>query len=197
MKYTTSPLIPGVFFHIYNRGNNRENLFIESRNYAYFLRLYTRHIEPVADTYAYCLLKNHFHLLVRIKTEAEVSSTGDRPIVPVRGFSNLFNAYTKAINKTYGRTGSLFEERFKRIPVQDDRYLRRLIFYIHYNPQKHGLVDNFRDWPWSSYPALAGRGKTRLKRKAVLALFDGLRGFIEFHQGLPDLTPDLTGLEDL
>lgn len=61
-------LIPGRFFHIYNRGNNREDLFREERNYALFLRLYAFHIAPIADTYAYCLLKNHFHFLVRVKT---------------------------------------------------------------------------------------------------------------------------------
>jgi putative transposase len=60
-------LCPGVFYHIYNRGNNRENIFREERNYAYFLQLYTRHIAPIAETYAYCLLKNHFHLLIRVK----------------------------------------------------------------------------------------------------------------------------------
>jgi putative transposase len=64
-----TPLQPGQYYHIYNRGNNRENVFIEKRNYPYFLKLYARHIEPVADTYAYCLLRNHFHFLVRIKTE--------------------------------------------------------------------------------------------------------------------------------
>ncbi|MCS6846293.1 MAG: hypothetical protein RMN52_01095 [Anaerolineae bacterium] len=63
-----APLIRGVTYHIYARGTNREDIFIEPRNYTYFLRLYTQHIVPIADTYAYCLLKNHFHLLVRIKT---------------------------------------------------------------------------------------------------------------------------------
>ena len=60
---------PGAYYHIYNRGNNRENLLIEKRNYLYFLSLYAKHIEPVAATYAYCLLRNHFHLLIRVRTE--------------------------------------------------------------------------------------------------------------------------------
>lgn len=59
------PLLPGVFYHIYNRGNNRENIFIEERNYTLFMNLYSRYIPPIADTYAYCLLRNHFHFLVR------------------------------------------------------------------------------------------------------------------------------------
>jgi hypothetical protein len=63
-----TPLRYGEYYHIYNRGNNRENVFIEERNYPYFLKLYAKHVEPIADTYAYCLLRNHFHVLVRIKT---------------------------------------------------------------------------------------------------------------------------------
>ena len=59
-------LIPGQ--HIYNRGNNRENLFKEAKNYPYFLKLYSKHVERVASTFAYCLLRNHFHFFVRIKT---------------------------------------------------------------------------------------------------------------------------------
>jgi len=65
----TSPpaLQYGVYYHIYNRGVNRENIFREERNYPYFLKLYARYIEPVAETYVYCLLRNHFHALVRIR----------------------------------------------------------------------------------------------------------------------------------
>jgi REP element-mobilizing transposase RayT len=67
----SEPLIPGCYYHIYNRGNNGENIFREERNYRYFLQLYVKYIVPIAVTYAYCLLANHFHLLVRIKTEDE------------------------------------------------------------------------------------------------------------------------------
>ena len=121
---TLAPLQPGVFYHIYNRGNNGEDLFREQRNYPYFLKLYEKYVTPVADTYAYCLLKNHFHFLVRIKTDGEIASNNiksgrlDDPSRitklnnPSKNFSNLFNAYTKAINKGYNRTGSLFERPF-------------------------------------------------------------------------------------
>ena len=214
MKYTTEPLQPGLTYHIYNRGNNRENLFIEERNYPYFLSLYAKYIEPVADTYAYCLMRNHFHFSTRIKTEEEwlktsqVSETCEvLKFNPSRAFSNLFNAYAKSINKGYQRTGSLFEERFGRIPVLTDAYRANLIFYSHYHPQKHKFVNDFRDWRWSSYPALSGIGETKLKREDVLNLFGGNQGFEDFHQGKLDekelamftdeefeLATDLTGL---
>src|SRR5262245_41858037 len=138
-------LLPGHYYHVYNRGNNRENIFREERNYRYFRDLYAAHVEPVAETFAYCLLKNHFHLLIRIK---------DVP-APAQAFSNLFNAYPKSINKAHGRTGSLFQKPFQRLTVTNERYFLQLIFYIHFNPQKHGLVTRFRDWPWTSYHALS------------------------------------------
>jgi len=77
-----TPLQYGRYYHIYNRGNNRENIFIDGRNYSHFLKLYTRYVEPVADTYAYCLLRNHFHFLVRIKTveEQETQSLFSAPL---------------------------------------------------------------------------------------------------------------------
>ena len=72
----TSP--PGlrydIYYHIYNRGTNRENIFVQERNYDHFMKLYAKTIGPVADTFAYCLLRNHFHLLVRIKSEEEISN---------------------------------------------------------------------------------------------------------------------------
>lgn len=103
-----APLQPGGYYHIFNRGNNRENIFIEERNYDYFMQLYSRHVQPVADTHAFCLLRNHFHLLVRIQ---------DQTGLPSQAFSNFFNAYVKAINKAYGRTGALFQRPFGRISV--------------------------------------------------------------------------------
>jgi putative transposase len=169
------PLRRGAYYHIYNRGNNRENLFAEARNYAYFLDLYVRHIEPIAETFAYCLMKNHFHLLVRVKD----SSDG---VEPSRCFSNLFNAYARAFNRGYGRTGALFQRPFSRIEVTNDRYFATLVIYIHRNPQKHGFVADFRDWPYSSYHALASARPTRLRRDAVLAWFGDRAAFIAAHE---------------
>ncbi len=181
-------LQPGRYYHIYNRGNNREDLFREERNYRYFLQLYARHVHPIADTFAYCLMKNHFHLLVRVKEQtSQVLKTCEvSPAKPSQAFSNLFNAYTKAMNKAYGRTGSLFQDRFGRIEVTSDTYFLHLIFYIHFNPQKHGFVADFREWPWSSYRALCGAAETKLGRAAVLDWFGTAPQFEAFHRGLVD-----------
>jgi putative transposase len=185
-----SPLQHGQYYHIYNRGNNREDVFVEKRNYHYFLELYARHIQPVADTYAYCLLRNHFHVLVRIKTTEEQEKTFRvsetlkvfKAASPSQQFSNLFNAYAKAINKAYGRTGSLFEHPFGRVQVTSDTYFVYLIVYIHQNPQKHKFVPDFRDWPYSSYHAFLSQKDTRLKRDEVLEWFQGPEAFQVSHR---------------
>jgi len=101
-------------------------------------------------------------------------------------FATFFGTYTKAINKANNRTGSLFEKNFKRKPITNDAYLRTLITYIHYNPQKHGFVDDYRDWPYSSYPVLCSVHKSILVREEVLTSFDGIDGFHRFHQNMAD-----------
>jgi putative transposase len=174
------PLVPGQYYHIYNRGNSGETLFLEPRNYQYFLRLYGKCVDPVAETFAYCLLNNHFHFLVRLRDEDEGVSSHSRAL------ANLFSTYTKAFNKAYDRTGSLFEKPFKRKRVHSDSYLAHLVVYIHFNPQKHGFVDDFRDWTHSSYRALVSTQATRLQRDDVLDWFQGNSGLVQAHLMAPD-----------
>ncbi|WP_129678163.1 transposase [Candidatus Chloroploca sp. Khr17] len=179
-------LQPGSYYHIYHRGNNREHIFREERNYRYFLDLYTRHIHPIADTFAYCLMRNHLHLLVRMKAAPPPDQQASKLFKPSQSFANLFNAYAKAINKAYGRSGSLFQERFGRIEVTTERYLSTLVVYIHRNPQKHGFVTHYSEWPWSSYHTLCGHQETKLDRASVLSWFGGQSQFIAFHHEVID-----------
>jgi putative transposase len=177
------PLQHGAHYHIYNRGNNRENIFFEPGNYRHFLHLYAKYVAPIADTYAYCLLPNHFHLLVRIKTAQTLGvSEAQRVLRPSQQFGNLFNAYAKAINKSYHRTGSLFQNPFGRKSVDSDSYFLWLVTYIHQNPQKHGLVRDFRTWQYSSYRAILSTQPTRVQRDEVLEWFDGAAAFEAFHR---------------
>ncbi|MFC2031428.1 transposase [Chloroflexota bacterium] len=199
----TSPpgLKYGQYYHIYNRGNNREDIFVQERNYRHFLALYARHVQPAADTYAYCLLRNHFHLLVRVKTVEEQKAEADpltamaqapgvsptfTPKRPSQQFGNLFNAYAKAFNRAYRRTGSLFQHPFGRVMVTSDAHFQALVSYIHRNPQKHGFVDDFREWPYSSYHAIVAVQPTRIRRHEVLAWFGGQAGFQASHEGPVD-----------
>jgi len=185
------PLRFGSYYHIYNRGNNRENLFFEPRNYPYFLQLYAKHILPVAQTFAYCLLPNHYHFLIRTYTEEEqvelaqigpISKIGPiSPAEPSRAFNNMFIAYTRAVNLATGRTGALFERPFGRKLVAGDAHFRILVVYIHRNPQKHGLVADFRDWPHSSFGAFQSERPTHLQRVDLLERFGGIAAFNEAH----------------
>ena len=173
----------GQFYHIYNRGTNGETLFRQKGNYRYFLRLFGRHIQPVAETFAYCLMNNHFHFLVRIKTIEEQQQKTKRNLAlePSRQFNNLFIAYSKAFNKRYQRTGALFESPFRRKIVEDERYFATLIAYIHRNPQTHGFVDDFRDWPFTSYAAILSNRPSHIQTQTVLEWFDGPSGFQSLH----------------
>lgn len=190
---TSTSLQHGVLYHIYNRGIDGENLFREARNYRFFLNRYAHYVEPVAQTFAYCLLRNHFHLLVRIRTEEEqhafhaAQSRADlsTPCDPSRALANLFISYAKAINKGYGRRGNLFCRPFRRIPVTSPAYFVQLVAYIHRNAERHGFVDDYRDWPYSSYGTELATGATRLQRDAVLKRFGGRASYVDFHEQNP------------
>ena len=197
MNNERSFLCPGGIYHIYNRGNNRETIFYTDENYRYFLGKYAKYLTPVLETFAYCLLPNHFHLAVRVKTLAEIADGG----AGFAGFKNLeslddndlgrlvsnqfrlcFMSYAKAFNKQYNRTGSLFQKNFKRLPVENTAYLANLVLYIHANPQLHGIWDDYREWPHSSYPGLLSEGVTRLQRARTLELLGGRDAFVQAHQ---------------
>jgi len=157
-------------YHIFNRGNNRENIFFEEKNYLYFLELVKKHILPIADIYAYCLLPNHFHILLKIKDEKEIHlKYREKPHLP---FSNLFNAYAKAINKLYSRRGSLFQEHLKRKRTIDEKYFVHVLAYIHLNPVRHGFTDKFITYPYSSYKAFVSNKKTNIDKKTVFGMID-------------------------
>ncbi len=202
MKKHTDPLLSGCFYHIYNRGINGEDLFKEEKNYSFFLKRYGKYIPPVAETYAYCLLKNHFHLLIRTRSPEEImrnvsKANAGRVSNPAsvtkedvektasnlisRSFSNLFNSYAQAINKAYGRTGTLFEEPFRRVGIKNEAHCCWVLSYINTNAQHHRFVKDFRDYPHSSYHAFLSKSPTRLMREEVLKWFGGVKEFVQYH----------------
>ena len=173
MKYEV--LIEDSFYHIYNCGNNKENIFIEEQNYIYFLQLAKKYLSKTADILVYCLLKNHFHFLVKTKENRKSKEIS-------QSFSNLFNAYSKSINKKYGRSGSLFKDRFSRVKLDSEEYLRKLILYIHLNPTHHQFVGDFRTYKHSSYNSILSDKKTSLLRDYVINIFEDKQNFIDSHK---------------
>ena len=141
MPRRKTAFVPGQFYHLYNRGVNRQPIFFERENYLYFLRLWRQKLATqTLYVLAYCLMPNHYHFLVQLRSDRLSDRMG-----------RLSLAYTKAINKRHKRCGPLFQGRFQAIHVDHDRYLLNLSRYIHLNPVKAGLVDTPQEWEFSSY----------------------------------------------
>lgn len=139
---------PGEYYHLYNRGVNREKIFFESDNYRFFLERIERYLLPIMDLLAYCLMPNHYHLLVSIaepKT-SEVFKTSEVS----KAMMKLSVSYTKAINKRFDRVGPLFQGAFQARHIDTSAYLWQLAGYLHQNPVEAGLVDKPEDWSYSS-----------------------------------------------
>ncbi len=203
------PLHPGKFYHIYNRGNNRDTIFYQKKNYFYFLKKYDKYLSDWLSTYAFCLLRNHFHLLVKVKDKSEISLRLLRELdkyiakgylklpkdvepsdlavhdkfsrMIIEQFRRLFISYSQAINKQEGRVGSLFQKTFKRKHIDSDDYLINVICYIHTNPYLHNSTSNFRTYPFSSYPSFLNNKFTKLKKDSVIKWFGSQKEFIQDH----------------
>lgn len=191
MSEINIPLEPDCFYHIYNRANGSEKIFLTSENYTFFLNQYDKYLGSFIETYCYCLMPNHFHLLVKIKDEKQlkqlIQDSSKKEEVNLakflsKQFSNFFSSYTQAFNKVYGRKGSLFMKNFKRKRINKDQYLLKLIHYIHSNPVEAGMVKSVDEWSFSSYKAIIGNNKTKIERQKVIELFSDRANFIAFHK---------------
>lgn len=153
-------LEPNKYYHLYNRSNNHELLFKNRNNYLYFLEKYRKYISIFVDTLAYCLMPDHFHFSVYVKS--------DDPLLIKKNFGLLLSSYTKSINKAHSRVGSLFQQHSKTKLLDENEYLLKVINYIHQNPVRKGLVKNIQDWEFSSYLDYAGLRNGSLVNKEFL-----------------------------
>ena len=163
------------YYHIFNQANGMIDIFQESRNYPFFINKMEKHLTPVCEIIAFCLMKNHFHLVIKTKQEIEELKIS-------RAFANLFIGYAKAYNKVYNRSGSLFKKPFKRKLIGSEVYLKNLILYVHCNPVKDGFVEDLISYPWSSYHEIIDDAKTFVDREFVLELFDDSTNFVAAHK---------------
>ena len=187
------PLLAGETFHIVSRATGSELLFKEPENYRFFLQRFHKYISPIADTYAYALLPNHFHFLVHIKPYDELeqlyiqqkkntqTSNDWQPAFVMQQFSNQLNSYTKSFNKKYQRKGALFMDYLRRVQIMTDEQFYATTFYIHKNPVHHGLCSNMEDWRWSSYKAILTDASTNIKRQKLIDWFGSVEAFIKYH----------------
>ena len=187
-------------YHIYNRTNNKELLFQSDENRRFFLKKYSMYLSPLLDTYCWCLLPNHFHFLVRIKSQPEIKAyLHNREMLhPAekdylekeqasakifeKAFRRFFTSYSMAFNKMYNRKGNLFHRQFKRVEVIRESHFTQAIVYIHANPLKHKIVNDFMTYKWSSWQTLLSDTPTLLLRQEVIDWFGGKDNMIKTHR---------------
>lgn len=201
-------LIPNQSYHIFNHANGFENIFTEDDNYRFFLEKYKMYISPIAETYAYCLLPNHFHLVVRIRRKevmeelirskniSKVQNFGNVERIemieqPVnqqieyylsKQFANLFSCYTQSFNKVNKRKGSLFLKNFRRELIDNKDYFMNAVIYTHRNPLHHAFCDRYNDWSYTSFCEIKEQNSRLIEIDKLLRMFGGKESFIDLHE---------------
>lgn len=182
----------GNYYHIYNRGVNSCDIFKEDENYFFFLSKFSNYLLDFVDVYAYCLMPNHFHILIKVndslgfvKVQNFDKALKDKGLhaedaIVSKQFAKFFSSYTQAFNKFEDRHGPLLESPFKRKRIKDEEYMKNLILYIHHNPMD--IHQNFKNYKFSSYKAIISELKTNINKQKVLDLFGGLENFVHEHR---------------
>lgn len=188
----------GEYYHIFNRGNGKMDIFREPDDYTFFLFRLKEYLYPewkrrrapsataIMETEryersefpsesfsltAYCLMPNHFHLLIGQNTDTSISSLMLR----------LSGSYVKFFNKKYERIGSLFQDQFKAVHVESNPQLLHLSAYIHLNPVTAALTKSINAYPYSSYPEYIGaRDGTLCRKEIILDQFKDPRDYVTF-----------------
>ena len=198
-------LEPNVCYHIYNRAIGHENLFLKPAHYDFFLSRWEKYLLPYFSIYAYCLMPNHFHLLAKAKPldEQVLADIQNHPSKKAQAFirnevdieafyselfKSLFTSYTGAFNKEQERHGSLFQQKYKRLAIGDNKHFLAVLHYIHHNPIHHRFRKNYEDWNYSSYNEYAYSGEHILLAKAaVLKLYNNdIQSLRQDHQFYKD-----------
>jgi len=167
----------GALYHVTSRGDRRGQIFEDDQDRAGFLDLLGRvAVDFNWVVHAYCLMGNHYHLLV----ETPDGNLG-------KGMRQLNGVYTQNCNRRHGWVGHVFQGRYKAILVDGDSYLLELSRYVVLNPVRAGMVGSAGDWPWSSYLAMLGETEVPdwLETDGLLAVFgkrraDARRRYAEF-----------------
>ena len=192
------------FYHIICKAIDEKKSFLTDDNRHYFLKRYQEFSTGFVDTYAFCLLNNHVHLLIKTTSEKEIifnlnqtekqTATHKRFLhkecsfheLIEQQFNRLFIAYSLSFNKMNRIKGHLFNRPFRRIVVKDNAHLTQLLIYIHANAKKHGILNDFTTFRWSSYQAIISDRPTHVQRQQVLDWFGGRERFIVSHQEMAE-----------
>lgn len=161
------------YYHVYNRGAGKGNIFKEDQDYKTFLHFLEKRLNPRYDSsfdqriklLAYCLMPNHFHLFIFQTDKKDIE----------KFMRSLCTSYSMYFNKKYDRSGTLFQGRYKAVLIESEPFFLHLSRYIHLNPAKLG--ENWRKYPYSSYQNYLGtREHNWIDPKPVLNFFKSTKG---------------------
>lgn len=189
-----TPLVNNYFYHIYNRGSEKKDIFTQPRDYERFLKtiFYYQFLGPrpsfskfsksqlflskplseekIIEVICFCLMPNHFHFLVRQLKENGIS----------KFMGQISNSYTKYFNTKYKRIGPLLQGAFKSVMIETDEQLTHVSRYIHLNPVVSGLTKRLGSYKWSSYPQFASGTSTFCKVNEILNFFPSSKEYQKF-----------------
>ena len=172
------------FFHVYNRGNAKDNIFVNEEDYAFFLLRLKQNLFPKENDnprikplpvnsfslISYCLMPNHFHLLIKQNSDIPISKL----------ISKLCTSYSMFFNKKYARVGHVFQDQFKQVHVDDNKYLVWLTAYIHQNPKTAGIIADSTKYKWSSFADYLGKdSRITCDKKIILEQYNSTQDFRE------------------
>ena len=157
-------------YHIVLRGINKQTVFFDDEDKEVFLnRLKLLKEKSKFEIYAFCLMGNHIHLLIK---EKEVSIG--------RIFMMLLSSYVLWYNRKYKRIGNLFQDRYRSEGIKDDAHLLCAVRYIHQNPVKAGLVKDIEEYAWSSHSAYIKNTNSFVETRLVISMCGGAEGYKDF-----------------
>lgn len=197
------PFEAGTVYHFYNRSNAKEVIFPDEESSGQFLELFRKYLGEYLDVYAYCLIPNHFHFIVRIKPQDDIQKILSEKLVSdltktqvlflqgesnvdvneliSRQLSNCFNSYSKSFNYHYKRKGNLFNRRINRVEIGDEEHLKYAIYYVHSNPSHHGVLSDFFKYRWSSIYEVVNDRSEYASLSHLYEIFGGFKSLISHH----------------
>ena len=219
MAYRKIPVVNGEIYHIYNRSNGQQEIFLSAKDYQRAMDVFSFYLygkpslrfsfynrlpkdqkskfledlysnKKVVDVIAFCLMPNHFHFLLR-----GLNGRGINQFI-----SNFQNSYAKYFNIKSTRSGSLFQQNFRAVRIESDEQLIHVSRYIHLNPITSYLVrtmEELENYRWSSYPDYIRKGKTYIRKDIVLDHFRSIADYKQFMANQVDYQRKLDRIKHL